>query len=92
MSTTNTTTQTIYNRNQLFAVITSIPIEELGTEDEPSIIAKCQRRVWSYILAQGFPFDSIDYEIPAELHNSLNVLLYYHGLPIIDFPEEKGVA
>ena len=92
MSITNTTIQTIYNRNQIFAVITSIPNEELGTEEEPSIIAKCQRRIWSYVLAQGFPFDSIDYEIPSELYNSFNVLLYYHGLPIIDIPLDKGVA
>lgn len=92
MSTINTTTQTEYSINQLFAIITSIPDDELGTEDEPSIISKCRNRIWSYMLAQGFPFYAKNIEIPKELHTSLNVLLYYHGIPVIDIPEEKELA
>jgi hypothetical protein len=72
--------------------MTGVPDDELGTESEPSIIALCRIRLWSYLIAQGFPFSSHDYEIPEELFNTINTLLWFYGLPIIDIEEEKELA
>lgn len=76
------------DKNKLFALLTSIQFEDLGTEDEPSEVSKASNRIWSYIISQGFPFSNETYKIPIELRNTLNILNTYYNIPTWELDSE----